>query len=315
VTGESALLLDRADAVEWVTTAGIIAVSNLHAQIDGHEVQTELRQRSVALCAELVDLLLWRGHILGRIADYERADALAGHLVRENPDDAAAHETRARTLATFHRFPEALAHLDIAERRGLARAGLDDERAAIWQAVGRSETALALREAAAASRPGFQTLGALATLRAERGEMELAERLYGEAQTRYRGVSPFPVARLDLQHGLTWLELGDLGRARARFDAAQRRVPAYAPAQGHLAEVEAVLGEREVAIARLRPLVNVSDDPDYAASLARILRQVGRVEQASEWRSKAAARYDQLVARHPEAFADHAAEFWREANP
>jgi tetratricopeptide (TPR) repeat protein len=141
--------------------------------------------------------------------------------------------------------------------------------------------------------------------------MEVAERTHAEALTRYRGVSPFPVARVDLQHGLKWLQLGDLSRARARFDAAQRRVPAYAPAHGHLAEVEAAMGEREVAIARLRPLVKVADDPHYPASLARILREAGQVEQASAWRNTAAARYEELVARHPEAFADHTAEFWR----
>ena len=28
------------------------------------------------------------------------------------------------------------------------------------------------------------------------------------------------------------------------------------------------------------------------------------------WRQVAAARYDELIASHPEAFADHAAEFW-----
>ena len=56
-----------------------------------------------------------------------------------------------------------------------------------------------------------------------------------------------------------------------------------------------------------------SDDPDYAAQLARILSQVGRVEEAHEWRARAAARYDELLARHPEAFADHAAEFWLQA--
>ena len=53
-----------------------------------------------------------------------------------------------------------------------------------------------------------------------------------------------------------------------------------------------------------------SDDPDYSASLARILREAGRVQEAVEWCRKAAARYDELTARHPEAFADHAAEFW-----
>jgi imidazolonepropionase-like amidohydrolase len=36
------------------------------------------------------------------------------------------------------------------------------------------------------------------------------------------------------------------------------------------------------------------------------------VEEALEWRARAAARYEELVARHLEAFADHAAEFWLE---
>ena len=110
-----------------------------------------------------------------------------------------------------------------------------------------------------------------------------------------------------------WLAQGDLRRARSWLDAAHRRLPAYAPAQGHLAEVEAALGETDSAIARLRPLTISSDDPDYPAQLARILTEVGRVEEAREWRARAAARYDELVARHREAFADHAAEFWLDA--
>jgi hypothetical protein len=56
-----------------------------------------------------------------------------------------------------------------------------------------------------------------------------------------------------------------------------------------------------------------ADDPDYAASLARILSELDRVDEACEWRNRAEARYDELIARHPEAFAEHAAEFWLEA--
>jgi hypothetical protein len=37
------------------------------------------------------------------------------------------------------------------------------------------------------------------------------------------------------------------------------------------------------------------------------------VDEAREWRARAEARYDELLARHQEAFADHAAEFWLEA--
>ena len=106
-----------------------------------------------------------------------------------------------------------------------------------------------------------------------------------------------------------WMNKGRWDDARTSFDTARRRVPAYAPAQGHLAEVEAELGETESALARLRSLAASSDDPDYAAQLARILRDAG-CSQFQNWCRLAAARYDELVESHPEAFADHAAEFW-----
>ena len=92
-----------------------------------------------------------------------------------------------------------------------------------------------------------------------------------ESHGRYRGVSPFPLALLDFQLGLMWMNEGQLEDARSSFEAALRRVPAYAPARGHLAEVEAQLGEIDSAVARLYPLALSSDDPDYAAQLARIL--------------------------------------------
>ena len=53
-----------------------------------------------------------------------------------------------------------------------------------------------------------------------------------------------------------------------------------------------------------------SDDPEYSAQLSRILREAGRVSESRAWRASAAARYDELIVRHPQAFADHAAEFW-----
>jgi hypothetical protein len=56
--------------------------------------------------------------------------------------------------------------------------------------------------------------------------------------------------------------------------------------------------------------VTTSDDPDYAAQLARICAHAGYPDDARYWRQHAAERYDELIALHPEAFADHAADFW-----
>jgi tetratricopeptide (TPR) repeat protein len=164
----------------------------------------------VAEQALLVDLLILRGDVLGRIADYEQAAGLAELLVCAAPDDGAAWLARARTRATFHRFAKAFADLDAAGRCGADQATLDAERAAILQAVGCYAEALVLRRTAAERRPDFTTLGALAVLEAEGGEVAQAERLFTEARRRYRGVSPFPVASLDFRRGLMWLGQRDL---------------------------------------------------------------------------------------------------------
>lgn len=291
------------------TTNGAIALFNLHAHIEGLELQSAQGRLTSRGGAELVDLFTLRGQILGCVADYERAAERAEQLAREFPGEGVAFMARARSRASLHRFDEAVADLDVAERLGLAGPERDAERAAIFLATGRYEEALAIYRAAVEQRRSFETLGALAVFHAERGEVEDAERFFDESRARFRGVSPFGLAQLDFQRAHLWLVQGDLTRARDWLLAAWCRVPAYAPAEGHLAEVEAEMGEPETAIARLRHLAEVSDDPDYAAQLGRILGENGRREEAAPWLARAAVRYDELVARHPAAFADHAAEF------
>ena len=293
-----------------VTTAGVVAVRNLDAQIDGQLSRATGRLLSVGERAELVELTALRGHLLGRVADYERAAALADELVGQAPSDARSFVTRARMRAVFHRFASALADLDTAATLGGDRRDLDAERAAIYQALGRYDEALAIRRLAVDRRADFSALAALAGVYGERGEIDEAERWFRAATRSYRSTSPFPLAILEFQRGQLWIAHDDLRRARAWCEAAVRRLPAYVPAQGHLAELEAAVGETAPAITRLRPLALASDDPDYATQLARILGDAGQTAEAQTWRGTAAARYDDLLARHPAAFADHAAEFW-----
>lgn len=298
---------------EILTTAGVLALGNLHAQIDGLEQKAAADQLTVQAQAGLIELVTLRGHVRGCIADYEQAAALAEQLLEDAPSDGDAVLARARARATFHRFAEALTDLDEAQRRGADPTSVDAERAATFQATGRYDEALAIYAEAVERRADFTSVANLATLHAECGEIDAAERCFGESRERYRGVSPIPLAQLDFIRAQMWIRQGDLARAEVWLGAAVRRLPAYAPAAGHLAEVEAAVGDTGSAIARLRPLAGSSDDPDYAAQLARILGEAGRPDEAGAWRDRAAARYDELVAEHLEAFADHAAEFWLEA--
>ena len=305
--GEEILLMADSGPV---TTAGVIAVGNLEARIDGQLSRAKGGRLTIGKRAELVDLLALLGHVLGCVADAERAAAMADELVGQAPTDALSFVTRARTSGVLHRFASALTDLDTAAALGGDRVDLDAERAGIYQALGRYDEALAIRRMAAERHADFSALAALAGVYGERGEMVQAELWFRAATGRYRGTSPFPLAMMEFQRGRLWMEHDDLRRARAWCDAAVRRIPAYVPAQGHLAELDHALGETAAAIARLRPLALASDDPDYPTQLARILGDAGHTEEAQTWRDTAEARYDELLGRHQDAFADHAAEFW-----
>lgn len=258
----------------------------------------------------LIDLLNLRGHLLGRVADYRQAAELADRLVGAAPEDSVALLARARTRATLHRFAEAVADLGAADRGGADRATLDAERAVVLQALGCHADATALIRSAAEHRNAFTTFGALAVLQAESGDLAEADRLFAEARHHYQETSPFPLAQLDFRRGVMWHRAGDLDAARSCYEAARHRVPAYAPAIGHLAEVELARGDHRAAVALLRPLTRTSDDPEYAGHLAAALYAEGSVDEADQWREHAGAGYDELVRRHPAAYADHAADFW-----
>jgi tetratricopeptide (TPR) repeat protein len=277
------------------TTDGSIALRNLDAQIEGLQAEavSGYSMAETQLC--LIDLLVLRGQTRGRIADYRRAEQVANQFVRET-GSVESFLGRAR--------------IHIAQDLSIDEAAAEEERAAIFQGLGRYDEALALRKQAVDHCPTFESVAALAGLYAERGEIEAAERLYVESQPRYRGVSPFPLALLDFQFGQMWMHQGEWKNARKLLQFAVQRLPACAPAQGHLAEVEAEIGDRENAVARLYPLALSSDDPDYASQLARILQDLGRIEESRHWCRLAATVYASLAVEYPEAFADHAAEFW-----
>lgn len=268
---------------------------------------------SVEEQAGLIELVALRGLILGQIADYQWAEKNAERLVREFPEEGMAFIARSRARATFHRFKEALADLDEAEKLGALPETVDGERAGIFQALGQYDHALELFRAAAERRRDFTSLGALAVLHAEMGDTATAEQLFAETRRLHRGVSPIPLALLDFQHGHMWMAKGDWRQSRIWFEKSIRQLPDYAQAQGHLAEAEAEFGEFDTAIRRLRPLTVSSDDPDYCSALDRVLRLAGRHEEAEPWRTRAAIRYDDLLQQHPKAFADHAAAFWLES--
>ena len=290
-------------------TSGRIAVANLSSSIDSLEPRG-IEGATFEDLETLSNLLFLRGDLLGRIADHDRAERVAELAIALSPETARALHLRARLAERFHRFEEAHLLLDRALAAGCPGRQIDTARAALFQATGRYGEALPLRESLAKADRGIHTLGALASLLAEMQQWAAANTWYAAALVEDDGVSPLPCGQLLFEWGVGAMRRGDLERAEAIFVELDTILPAHVPGRGHRAEVALARGEVDVAVALITPLLETSDDPEYRAIHAEILAARGEREAAVREAERAAARYELLLARRPEAYADHAAAFF-----
>src|SRR5262249_55087878 len=103
---------------------------------------------------------------------------------------------------------------------------------------------------------------------------------------------------------------GDAVRGEQHYRRALRLLPEFVQAGVHLAELEIARGDRIAARARLESIVARQAEPEALALL-------GTLETAAAHRARGARRierarriYENLLLRHPSAYADHAAEFF-----
>ena len=290
-------------------TSGAIAIANLSASINS----LELRRAEGATFDSLVGLsklLFVRGDALGRIVDHDRAERIAIEAIASSPDAGTALYIRAQLAGRFHRFCEAETLLDRALAAGHPRQEVDAERAALLQAAGRYREALLVRDKRAQQAPGIDTLGALASLLAEMDQWGAAETSYAAALESDEGLSPLPCGQLLFEWAVSAMRRGEPERAEEIFRELDRILPAHVPGRGHRAELALARGQVDVALALITPTLEIADDPEYRATHAEVLAARGDRDGAAREAQRAAVAYEHLLARRPEAYADHAAAFF-----
>jgi tetratricopeptide (TPR) repeat protein len=278
-----------------------IAIDNLDFQI--------AQPRDASSEADLTDLLLMRARFLG---DYEALDR-AGALTESRSATAADLLRRARVRSAMHRFAEALQDLDAAERSGASRDQSSGVRASILVATGHAQEAIPQLERELQRKPGYGSRSALAVAYAATGRYDEADRLYAAALADLDTTSPFPYAWIYFARGLMWTEqAGDAVRGEAMYARALTYLPQFAQANVHLAEIEARRGDLAPAITRLERVVTATQEPEPEALslLGELHVRTGETDRGECEILLARQRYDALLARHPLAFADHAAEFY-----
>ncbi len=278
------------------TTSSAIAFANLDQQIHqaGNEIGVE-------------ELLLVRSRFLGDYEALDRASALGEGRC------ATGRELllRARTRSAVHRFADALADVEAAERTGAKLDETSALRASILVAIGRAREVIPQLEANLLGHPGFATRSALAVAYAAIGRLEDADRLYAEALSSLDTTLPFPYAWIYFARGLMWSEQGgDQARAELLYAQALKYVPEFVTANIHLAEIEVLRGDPESAIERLESVAQSSQEPEALALLGVLHLRTGDSELGIYEIAEARTSYELLLSRDPLAFADHGAEFY-----
>lgn len=284
------------------TTSWSIAGSNLDAQIADRVRRNNPDPEQQSF---FVQLYLERATFLANVDDYEKAETIGAQLVKSYPKDPVAHLTHAMTLGALHKFEAQGKELDEAAALKASSGRVADSRVSLLMAQGRYDDAQKLFPAVGANAtPTAMVMGAVLAGRMQKPDE--SERLFERARTAIVDVSPFPVAWMDFQRGSLLEARGMEKQARGYYLEALEAIPVYVHAAVHAATTDTP----ERAIERLEALRTVTTDPELLSALGDAHKRAKHDAEAKKATDAAHARYTELLAKHPEAYADHAARFY-----
>jgi hypothetical protein len=303
----TALVTDLAPATE-----GAIAVINLESARLQSWSRFWRAPKRPGIAESIVEQELLTLQFCGDPAALDRLVTLVNQLVRARGDAAQTSLVAAQVACTGHRFSEARVCLAEAAARGAPPDAIERISLNLDQATGVDfDRVLAARRERAAQPGCWEALAPLGAMLADLGAFDEAEWTYRRALREYRDVSPFAMAWVCFELGVLW---GERVRPPQRAQAAQwyRKaidyLPCYVRARVHLAEILLHHGEAADAGGLLRPVIG-SGDPEVYWRLADGAAMTANVAEAEAFLEAARSGFESLLAKHPLAFVDHAAEF------
>ncbi len=293
-------------------TDGEIAAINLHSA----------RRRAWARFAQdaclpgvaeaVVDGERLAAQFLGDLDALDRLEALASQFASMDGSSRAAL-VHAEVASTVHRFDDARGYLARAAAIGGPYDAIERHSLTLDQACGVGlEAVLDARRRIAAASGRIEDLVPLGAVLADLERFAEADAVYRQAFYSFDDVSPFLPAWVCFQLGMLWGELvptPDRSLAALWYRRAIAYLPGYVKARVHLAEIYARQDQTREAEALLLPALSCRD-PEVRWRLADVLVAQRRFEEAKTQLDAARLGFEELLAKHRLAFADHAAEFY-----
>ncbi len=294
---------------ELGTTNARIFMGNLQGSVTAAK-ERWLKDKPAAHAALLYATpLTATAKISGDLNQFGKALEVVETALTKEPKNPKLLAQQAGLLSSLHRFDKAAAAAKAAHELAPSHATRVLLAEVAWNS-GNYDVAIKEIRAIARDKPSLYSLARLAQLEFALGHVKGAEDAFARAETQFKNVSPVPIAWLNVQRGLLGLHTGRFEMAQMFYREAVDRMPDYPMAVEHLAEIEALRGQREEAVTRYKKVVKATDNPELIGALGGLLAEYGQTEESERMVKRAKDRFDELLKRFPEAMAGHAADFY-----
>ena len=160
----------------------------------------------------------------------------------------------------------------------------------------------------------WRDLARLAQLEAQLGDLDLADRLYAEAEDELTAKELRAYAWVELQRGALDLARGLHAQARAHYHCAERAFSGYWLVRQHEAELLAAEGRLDDAIEILDLLACTVPRPELLQTLGGVYERKGLLREARRCRARARAGFLEAARRGHRHYDHHLSELHRHAD-
>ena len=293
---------------QYRTTNGDIFLGNLNSRIQS---LTQLAKNNTAHRLLLASSLFHRYQIIGKFDDLTEAQVHLKRIAQHSQPSDTGLILQASIYSATHQFDQALATLEKLSNKASQPAQI--MKAEILFSQGLYEKAkTTINSLAANSKPAIdsQVLSLQANLAIEQGNLAQGLQLFNQAQQQYTNTNPVTLAWLQTQMGIALLRNDRIAEARTFFLSAHQRLPTYYLATEHLAESELKLGNLLSAEKLYASVSQQTKNPEFYAMLAKAQKRLGKNSAAEQSLRIAEQGYLNLLREQPQAFSQHAAQFF-----
>ena len=299
---------------QYRTTNGAIYLGNLNSRIQS---LTQLANNTAAHRLLLASSLFHRYRITGKFDDITKAQQQLSTYLQQSHLNSQLSDTgyilQASIFSVVHQFDQAIESLKKVSSK--ASRQTQTLQAEIYFAQGlyeKAQTTISSLATRAKQVNNSQLLSLQANLAIEQGNLAQGLQLFNQAQQQYQNTSPITLVWLQTQMGIALLRNQRITEARRFFLSAQQRLPAYYLATEHLAESEFILGNLLAAEKLYASVSQQTKNPEFYAMLAKVQKQLGKNNAAKQSIRTAEQGYLDLLRDQPQAFSQHAAQFFYE---